>query len=137
MGLQCAAKKGWSGMFLAGACYYPDSLLLLCNSLPRSVECTLTVFFSCFFFQHSPTQILNSVLKSQLTRFGPGTVEVVETTGVIGNLHFGLGNYEDSLKCFTPVLKWQKTHLREDHPAAQKTRNFMKKIKKSIKVVWV
>ena len=82
-------------------------------------------------------QILNGVLRSQLGRFGPGSTEVVETTGVIGNLHFGLGNYEDALKCFTPVIKWQKANLPEDHPASIKTRNFMKKIKKSIKAVWV
>lgn len=82
-------------------------------------------------------QILNGVLRSQLGRFGPGTVEVVETTGTIGNLHFGLGNYEDALKCFAPVLKWQKAKLTPDHPALIKTKDIMKRIKKSIQAVWV
>lgn len=48
--------------------------------------------------------ILNGVLRSQLKRFGPGSIEAVETTGTIGNLHFGLGNYEDALKCFAPYV---------------------------------
>ena len=114
-----------------------ELICILCLRIrTRSIVCMLT-FFHFHFYQPLYTQILNGVLRSQLSRFGPGTMEVVEITGVIGNLHFGLGNYEDSLKCFTPVLKWQTTHLRKDHPAAQKTKNFMKKIKKSIKVVWV
>lgn len=72
-----------------------------------------------------------------MAKMGPGTTEVVEITGTIGNLHFGLGNYEDALKCFTPVLKWQKAHLAPDHPALRKTKDIMKRIKKSIQAVWV
>ena len=119
-------------------CHRPRHVLITvpCIVCTCFIVCVLT-FFHFDSYRPLCTQILNGVLRSQLSRFGPGTMEVVETTGVIGNLHFGLGNYEDSLKCFTPVLKWQKAHLREDHPAAQKTKNFMKKIKKSIKVVWV
>jgi len=82
-------------------------------------------------------KILNSVLKSQMERYGSGTPEVVETTGVIGNLHFGLGNYEDALKCFTPVLKWQMAYLAQDHPALTKTKRIVKKIKSSVTTVWV
>ena len=80
---------------------------------------------------------MNGVLRSQLSRFGTGSVEVIETTGTIGFLHFGLGNYEDALKCFTPVLKWQKNYLDADHAALRKTKDIMKRIKKSIKAVWV
>ena len=68
---------------------------------------------------------------------GPATAPVVETTGAIGNLHFGLGNYEDALKCFTPVLKWQKSNLEPGHVALRKTKDIMKRIKKSIQAVWV
>ena len=82
-------------------------------------------------------KILNGVLRSLLQRFGPGSTAVVEVTGTIGFLHFGLGNYEDALKCFTPVVKWQKVNLEPDHPAHRKTKDFMKRIKRSIQAVWV
>jgi hypothetical protein len=82
-------------------------------------------------------QILNGVLRSKLNRFGPGSTSVIEVTGTIGFLHFGLGNYEDALKCFTPVLKWQKANLDPEHPAHRKSKDVMKRIKKSIQAVWV
>ncbi|CAB9506626.1 repeat-containing protein [Seminavis robusta] len=82
-------------------------------------------------------QILSGVLRSQIKRFGPGTPITVETTGTIGFLHFGLGNYEDALKCCAPVLKWQKANLDAGHPALRKTKDIMKRIKKSVQAVWV
>lgn len=122
---------------------YEEALLLLTSIFPKDNEMVLGSRASlalAWAFNDQPQKaikILNSVFRCQVERFGPGTVEVIETTGVIGNLHFGLGNYEDALKCFTPVLKWQKAHLRGNHPSYEKTKVFMKKIKNTIKTVWV
>lgn len=122
---------------------YEEALLLLTSMFRADHDLVLANLISlslAWAFNSLPLkagQILNGVLRSQLSRMGPATVPVVETTGAIGNLHFGLGNYEDALKCFTPVLKWQKANLQSEHPALQKTKDIMKKIKKSIKAVWV
>lgn len=122
---------------------YEEALLLLTSMFRADHDLVLSNLISlslAWAFNSLPLkagQILNGVLRSQLSRIGPATVPVVETTGAIGNLHFGLGNYEDALKCFAPVLKWQKANLQSEHPALQKTKDIMKKIKKSIKAVWV
>jgi len=41
-------------------------------------------------------------------------------------------DYEDALKCFTTLMKWQKAHLPDSDPELQRTREYIKKIETSL-----
>jgi len=85
-------------------------------------------------------QILQGCTRSQNARFGPDSARAKETVGLMGFLYAREKSYEEALRCFRAIKKWQKNHLPPNHPSIQKTKEMIRSVEKSIGAdisVWI
>lgn len=72
------------------------------------------------------------ILRSQDARFGPNSTESMETTKLMGILLIKEEDYEEALKCFTTLLKWQKARLPNNNPELQQSKEYIRNIEKNL-----
>ena len=76
--------------------------------------------------------LYRGIRRSQNSRFGPSSKESMETTKLMGILFVKEADYEEALRCFTTLLKWQKAGLPNNDPEVQRTEEFIKKIETNL-----
>jgi hypothetical protein len=85
-------------------------------------------------------QIYSSIQRSQTAKYGPESAEVIETTGLMGILHWRHYDHDEALKCLSTVLTWQKTHLKQSNPALRRTKDLIRKVVEAVQgeaSVWI
>ena len=76
--------------------------------------------------------LYRGIQRSQDARFGVNSKESMETTKILGILFTQNANYEEGLRCFTTLLKWQRARLPNTDPELQRTKEYIKRIEDSL-----
>ena len=74
---------------------------------------------------HYLSQLYRSILRSRNAKFGPSSKESMETRMLMGILLSRTRSYDEALKCFTTVFKWQQAHLRSNDVALLQTKEYI------------
>jgi tetratricopeptide (TPR) repeat protein len=113
-----------------------EALLLQTTAFPKDHDIVLRSLDSIAYARaregdyEKAIHLYRGILRSQDARFGPYSKESMGTTKLMGILLIKEEDYEEALKCFTTLLKWQKARLPNNDPELQQSKEYIRNIEK-------
>lgn len=85
------------------------------------------------------SQVFKTILRLIEARFGQGSPQFIEMSGILGMIHYQENDVDEALRRFCIVEEWQSSNLPADHPDRRLTGLFMSELHtgKAGKEVWV